>query len=142
MSKTLELMLEKGIVREISTDSTQSFVGDFSFPEMGNVFKMSVQDDEFNGLMDQGLDIPYLTRDIKYPLYVSKLMGGPCMYHKNMLSPVILLIITYYVHIYGIVPSIMEEMEHIAIKCGIISVLSMSTFYLGRNRMLKMRKSA
>ena len=42
MSKTLELMLEKGIVREISTDSTQSFVGDFSFPEMGNVFKMSV----------------------------------------------------------------------------------------------------
>lgn len=65
MSKTLELMLEKGIVREISTDSTQSFVGDFSFPEMGNVFKMSVQDDEFNGLMDQGLDIHYLTRDIK-----------------------------------------------------------------------------
>lgn len=95
--------------------------------------------------MDQGLDIHYLTRDIKstdISIVCVKTDGRTMYVPQNMLSPVILLIITYYVHIYGIVPSIMEEMEHIAIKCGIISVLSMSTFYLGRNRMLKMRKSA
>ena len=70
MSKTLELMIEKGIVCASSSDYTQSFVGYFSFPENGTIFRISAFDEEFNGLMDQGLDIHYLTRDLE-STYVS-----------------------------------------------------------------------
>ena len=61
MSKTLSLMLDKGIVSR----NTNGFIGYFGFPELGTRFRMQAYDEEFNGIMDLGLDIHHLTLDLE-----------------------------------------------------------------------------